>query len=130
MNAMSHRSTIRYEIVTEAHSDSDARAETARHYIGLRIHASIMLSGAILAGYCGIRILGLGDPLASSASGGVMTPPELPSICAMTVFFAIAAFCLLEAHRCWRKAVIAGARNRSEAGTAGPSTQLSRGASR
>jgi hypothetical protein len=112
MNAISRPQTIRLDNSVDLHPD--AKTELARHYIDLRVHALVMLLSAVLAGYCGIRVLDIGDSTVFGESMRIVTPPDLPSICALAVFFSIASLCLLEAHRGWRKATIASGRNTAQ----------------
>ena len=123
MNAISRPLAIYQDARSDTHPD--AQAELARHYVDLRIHALVMLFSAALAGYCGIRVLDLGDATVFGQSVAIAAPPDLLSISAFTVFFAIAALCLLEAHRGWRKSVKAGAREGSQRATGRSMSHLS-----
>jgi hypothetical protein len=109
MNAISRPQTIRRDQSADLHSD--ATTELARHYIDLRVHAAVMLLSAVLAGYCGVRVLDIGDSTVFGESMQIVTLPDLTSVCALAVFFSIASLCLLEAHRGWRKATMASAAN-------------------
>jgi hypothetical protein len=108
MNAISQRLTTQHTVREELHSD--ARTELARHYLDLRIHALVMLSTAILAGYCGVRILNLDGAMVAGQPVWIANPPDFMSICAATIFLAIGSVCLRQAHRGWRKATIAASR--------------------
>jgi hypothetical protein len=126
MNAISRPLTIYHVIPTDAHAD--AAVELARHHFDLRVHSLVMLSSAVLAGYCGIRVLDFGDSTALGESMKVAMAPDFLSVCALAMFFAIAALCLLEARRGWRKANMAGPRNVSRIAMArGPLARLTLG---
>lgn len=45
-------------------ANRDAATELARHFFDLRVHALVMLAGALLVGYCWINILDIGGILA------------------------------------------------------------------
>jgi hypothetical protein len=113
MNAISRPVPINYNITVEEHSSS--QTELASHRFDLRIHALIMLATAMLAAYCGIRISGIDSATIAGDMGSIAGSPDPLSMSAMTVFIAVAALCLLEAHRGWRKSAISGPRNKSRA---------------
>jgi hypothetical protein len=94
-----------FAVPQAARSDDapEAVAELRRHHVDLRVHALIMLSGAILAGYCGIQTLDYANTARRGGPGDSAVPLDMLSICALAMFFAIAALCLLEARRGWRK---------------------------
>ncbi len=107
MNAISRQPAIHHESIPDAHSD--AQTELARHLVDLRVHAVVMLASAGLALFSGIRLCDAVDMSVPVNMASWAMPCNVLSICALSVFVGIAALCLFEAHRCWRKAAITGA---------------------
>ena len=108
MIATNHPVTAERATRTDMHSD--ARTELVRHAVDLRVHALVMLATAILAAYCGFRVLDLDSSTISGQPLWIAMPPDLLSIGAMAMFIVFATLCMREAHRSWRKAAVAGAR--------------------
>jgi hypothetical protein len=107
MNAMSHPPMSRPRPID---AQSDARTELGKHARDLRIHALIMLlTGALLA-YSGFRLLDVGSSLVGGQHVLIGMAQDVLSLGALAVFAALAGFCLIEAHRCWKKAQITRAR--------------------
>jgi len=109
MNAIGHPLVIQRSVREALHPD--ARSELAHHYFDLRIHALVMLSTAILAAYCGYRILDGGGAATSDDLANIVMPGDVLSIAGATVFVVISALCLVQAHSAWRKAAVAVVRN-------------------
>jgi hypothetical protein len=97
MNAIRYSHLMPYSSLTE--ENPDTKDEMTRHRFDLRVHALIMMITAILAGYCGVRILDIGDMTPS-----VALPGNILSNCAMMIFLAIGALCFLESFRFWKRA--------------------------
>jgi hypothetical protein len=129
MNAISRPDSIQRYALPDARAVAPSAAETelARHQRDLNVHVLVMVFGAALAGYCGACIFVFGGDMISGVPVSVAMSPNPLSICAMAIFFAIAALCLLEARRSWSKSALAGARNGSPAREMRPSERLSRG---
>jgi hypothetical protein len=110
MNAISPRPAIHHELHLDPGPDahSDALTELARHQFDLRVHALVMLASAGLAVFTGARLCDAADTSVSVDAAPVPMPFDILSFCALGVFVGIAALCLFEAHRCWRKAAITG----------------------
>ncbi len=101
MNMMSHPIAIHQDL--ESKSRPDIVIELARHRFDLRIHSMIMLFGAVLAAYCGIRIMDVGSTTISDRSVWFAGPVDLLSICGLSMFTLIACLCLLESRRGWNR---------------------------
>ena len=127
MNAISHLGSIeRYKSpYARADAHPDAETELARHQRGLNFHVLVMVFGAALAGYCGTCVFVFGGDMISGIPVSVAMSPNLLSICAMAVFFAIAALCLVEARRAWGKSTAVGAHTGSRDSAAQPAKRLS-----
>lgn len=87
MIAIDRSHTGSYEI------PSDAQIELAHYRVDLRVHALIVLFSATLIGYLGFRVWDMAD-----------APRDFLSYFVVAFAIAIAAICVVEAHRSWRQA--------------------------
>jgi hypothetical protein len=65
-----------------------------------------MAINAALAGYCGFLVTDASTLMTPDEAIPIGSSPDLMSLCAAAVFVAVAAPCLIEARRCWKKASI------------------------
>jgi hypothetical protein len=88
---------------------SDEQIELAHYRVDLRVHALLAMLGAILIAYLGFRIWDFDVVEVAGAPVRISAAPDFLSYGIAAIVVAVAAICLVEAHRSWWQAATIGA---------------------